>query len=203
MAMGMHSGGGSGVVRARRDFQALEQRRKRAARLFGVGERLAAVARKLEVSRQSVSRWFRQWTSGGTKALRAAGRAGRAPRLEAAQLRQVDWALRQGARANGFNTDLWTLPRVAHVIKQLTGVGYHAGHVWRVLRAMGWTLQRPARRARERNEEAIRQWVAARWPAVKKKPAASRRGSPSRTKAASPSGPRSAAPGLPVAKPRS
>ena len=198
----MHGGGGSGV-RARRDFQALEQRRKRAARLFGMGERLAAVARKLQVSRQSVSRWFRQWKRGGTPALRGAGRAGRAPRLEAAQLREVDAALRAGARAHGFNTDLWTLPRVAQVIERVTGVHYHAGHVWKVLRAMGWTLQRPARRARERNEEAIRQWVAERWPAVKKKPAASRRGLPSRTKAASPSAPRSAAPGPRVAKPRS
>jgi len=199
--MGMR-GGGSGV-RARRDFKALEQRRKRAARLFGVGERLAAVARRLQVSRQSVSRWFRQWKSGGTTALRGAGRAGRAPRLQAEQLRQVNGALRQGARANGFNTDLWTLPRVAQVIERVAGVRYHSGHVWKVLRAMGWTLQRPARRARERNEEAIRQWGAERWPAVKKKRAASRRGLPSRTKAGSPSSRRSVAPGHPVAKPRS
>ena len=200
--MGMHGRGGSGV-RARRDFQALEQRRKRAARLFGVAERLATVARRLQVSRQSVSRWFRQWKSGGTSALRGAGRAGRAPRLQAEQRRQVDATLRQGARANGFNTDLWTLPRVAQVIEQVTGVRYHAGQVWKVRRAMGWTLQRPARRARERNEAAIRHWVAERWPAVKKKPAASRRGSPSRTKAGSPSSLRSAAPGRPAAKPRS
>src|SRR5579862_193229 len=200
--MGMHGGGGSGV-RARRDFQGLEQRRKRAARLFGVGERLAAVARKLQVSRQSVSRWFAQWKGGGTKALRGAGRAGRAPRLQAEQLKQVESALREGARAHGFNTDLWTLPRVAQVIERVTGVTYHAGHVWRVMRAMGWTLQRPARRARERNDEAIRQWVADRWPAVKKKRAASKPGLPSKTRAGSRSGLRSAAPGPLAAKPRS
>src|SRR5271169_1076207 len=199
--MGMR-GGGSGV-RARRDFQGLEQRRKQAGRLFGAGERLATVARKLHVSRQSVSRWFRQWKDGGTKALRGAGRAGRRPRLQADQLPQVDLALRQGARANGFNTDLWTLPLVAHVIERVTGVDYHAGHVWKVLRAMGWTLQRPARRARERNDEAIRQWVADRWPAVKKKRGASTPGLPSKTKAGSRSGLRSAAPGPPAAKLRS
>ncbi len=197
--MGMHSGGGGGV-RVRRDFQGLEQRRKRAARLFGVGERLAAVARKLQVSRQSVSRWFRQWKSGGTTALRGAGRAGRAPRLQAGQLQQVERALRNGARANGFNTDLWTLPRVAQVIERVTGVRYHAGHVWRVMRTMGWTLQRPARRAKERNEAAIRQWVAVRWPAVKKKPGARTPGLPSKMKAVSPSGRRSVAPGPPAGK---
>jgi transposase len=94
--------------------------------------------------------------------------------VPAAELRQVERALREGARAHGFNTDLWTLPRVAQVIERVTGVRYHAGHVWRVMQAMGWTLQRPARRAKERNEEAIRQWVAERWPAVKKSPAPAR-----------------------------
>lgn len=200
--MGMHGGGGSGV-RARRDFQALEQRRKQAARLFGMGERMASVARKLRVSRQSVSRWFAQWKGGGTKALRGAGRAGRRPRLQAEHLNQVASTLREGARAHGFNTDLWTLPRVAQVIERVTGVKYHAGHVWRVMRAMGWTLQRPARRARERNDEAIRQWVAERWPAVKKKRAASKPGLPSKMRAGSPSGLRSAAPGPRAVKPRS
>src|SRR5512143_329384 len=200
--MGMRGGGGSGV-RARRDFQALEQRRKRAARLFAEGERLAAVARKLHVSRQSVSRWFAQWKGGGTPALRGSGRPGRPPRPHADQLRQVEAALRDGARAHGFNTDLWTLPRVAQVIERVTGVNYHAGHVWRVMRTMGWTLQRPARRARERNDEAIRQWVAERWPAVKKKRGASTPGLPSKMRVGSPSGLRSAAPGPRGAKPRS
>jgi len=155
------------------------------------------------VSRQSVTRWYRQWKGGGIAALKGAGRAGRMPRLKAEQLRQVDWALRQGARTQGFGSDLWTLPRVAQVIERVTGVHYHPGHVWRVLRQMGWTLQRPARKARERNEEAIRQWIAERWPVVKKKPAANKRGSHSRTRAESPSVPRSAAPGHPAAKPRS
>jgi hypothetical protein len=98
---------------------------------------------------------------------------------------------------------LWTLPRVAQVIERVTGVSYHAGHVWRVMRTMGWTLQRPARRARERNDEAIRQWVAARWPAVKKKRGASKPGLPSKMRAGSRSGRRSAAPGPRGAKPRS
>jgi transposase len=197
---------GTAGIGQRRDFEGLKQRRAQAARLFvkakGRGA-LAGIARALEVSRQSVTRWYRQWRSGGIAALKGAGRAGRMPRLNAEQLRQVDWALRQGARTQGFGTDLWTLPRVAQVIKRVSGVHYHPGHVWRVLRQMGWTLQRPARKARERNEEAIRQWIAERWPAVKKKPAANKRGSHSRTRAESRSDPRSAALGHPAAKPRS
>jgi transposase len=155
-------------IRPRRDFHALESRRKQAGRWFALGKIQAFVARQLQVSRQSVSRWYQQWRRAGVAGLRAAGRAGRKPRLSSPQRQHLDAQLRRGARAHGFRTDLWTLPRVARVIEQQTGVSYHPGHVWRILRAMDWTLQRPARRARERHEAAIRQWVAQRWPAVKK-----------------------------------
>ncbi len=189
-------------VRPRRDFPALENRRKQAAKLFRAGGRLATVARELKVSRQSVSRWYRQWQQGGLAALRSAGRAGRQPKLDAAQLRKVEAALRQGARANGFGTDLWTLPRVAAVIKRVTGVRFHPGHVWRILGALGWSLQRPARRARERNAEAVRQWISQRWPAVKKTPGAEKLGFSSKTRAGSASSRRSGAPGPREAKRR-
>ena len=155
-------------VPPRRAFQGLERRRKKAARLFAAGHVRAAVARALRVSRQSVSRWYRQWKRGGLASLRGAGLAGRKPRLDRKQLRRVDVALRQGARAHGFGTDVWTLPRVAVMIERLTGVHYHRGHVWKILGAMKWTLQRPSKQARERNEETVRQWVSKTWPAVKK-----------------------------------
>jgi transposase len=79
----------------------------------------------------------------------------------------VDKALRQGAQAHGFGTNLWTLPRVAAVIERTTGVHYHPGHVWKLLAALEWSLQRPAKQARERNEEGRRLWVAKRWPTIK------------------------------------
>jgi transposase len=159
--------------------------------LFAAGQMTqAAIARELKVSRQSVSRWYAAWKRRGIDSLRGAGRAGRKPRLEHRQLGLLDRALRQGARAHGFGTDLWTLPRVAAVIERLTGVHYHPGHVWKILGAMNWSLQRPAKQAKERNEQARQQWVAERWPAVKKTPDAGRRGSFSRTKAAFPSSPR-------------
>ena len=182
-------------VRPRRDFQALEQRRQQAAKLFGAGETLAFVARALHASRQSASRWYQAWKRGGLPALRAAGRAGRKPKLNLHQLEQVERLLCQGARAHGFGTDLWTLPRVAGVIERHTGVRYHPGHVWKILGALNWSLQRPARQARERNEEGVRQWVGERWPAVKEKLGAEKPGSSSRTRAVSPNDPRSDAPG--------
>jgi transposase len=145
-------------------------------------------------------RWYRAWRKGGRSSLRAAGRAGRKPRLAPEQMRRVAMALRRGPRAHGFRTNLWTLPRVTRVIKQLTGVQYHPGHVWRLLGALDWTLQRPAKRAKERNEAAIEHWKTMRWPAVKKTLAGAAPGSSSRTKAASPSGRRSAARGRPAAR---
>jgi hypothetical protein len=75
-------------------------------------------------------------------------------------LKQVDKALRQGAQAHGFGTDLWTLPRVAAVIERTAGVHYHSSHVWKILEAMEWSLQRPAKRGRERNDEGQRLWMA-------------------------------------------
>jgi len=188
----------------RRDFRQLEQRRQRAARLFADGKlSLAEIARELQVSRQSVSRWHAGWKKGGNGALRAAGRAGRKPRLHRQQRKQVERALRQGARAHDFPTDLWTLPRVAIVIERLTGVHYHPGHVWKILRALDWSLQRPAKQARERNPEKVRRWLTQTWPEIKKKLAAARPGYSSRTRAASHNVPPSAGPGLPKAKPRS
>ena len=85
---------------------------------------------------------------------------------------------------------MWTHPRVAEVIEAETGVAYHPGHVWRILRQMGWSRQRPARRAVERDDEAIAHWVKHDWPRVKKTPDAGRPGSASKTRAGSASSPR-------------
>ena len=157
--------------------------------MFAAGKRSQAeIARELHVSRQSVSRWHESWQSDERGWIRGAGRAGRQPKLDDEQLAQVDKALRQGARAHGFGTELWTLPRVATLIERVTGVRYHPGHVWKILGAMKWSLQRPTKQARERKQEVRLEWVAERWPAVKKTPGVKKLGSSSRTKAASRSG---------------
>jgi transposase len=173
-------------VRQRRDFEKLERRRREAAKLFAKGVSQAEVARRLNVSRQSVSRWHQTWTEQGKEALVAAGRAGRPPRLSAEQKARVDEELRRGPAAHGYATQLWTLSRVAEVIERITGVRYHPGHVWRLLRELGWTRQRPARRAAERDDEAIARWIKEDWPRVKKARTAAGRGSSSKTNPAFP-----------------
>src|SRR5438445_13138705 len=98
-----------------------------------------------------------------------AGGAGRLPKLNDYQLAQVEIELADGAEANGYPTDVWTLKRVAEVIERVTGVSYHPAHVWYILRqGLNWSWQRPARRAIERNDEAIQRWVKRRWPQLKK-----------------------------------
>ena len=175
--------------RRRRDFKALEKRRLKAARLFAKGKSQAEVVRALGVSRQSVSRWYRAWRREGEPGLKAAGRAGRKPKLTAAQLGQVEQELLRGPLAHGYATILWTLPRIARLIAKLTGVKYHPGHVWRILRALDWSIQRPEHRAKERDEEAITRWQKRRWPARKGGHSVEVPGSSTSTKAASRSGP--------------
>lgn len=146
----------------------LRQRRGEAAELFRGGATQAEVAHTLEVSRVTAMRWHQAWKKRGGRGLELAERLGRPPQLSDKQLARIDRTLRKGAQALGYETDLWTLQRVAEVIEEKTGVRYHVGHVGRVLRRMGWSLQRPTTRARERDEQAIQQWVKVRWPELKK-----------------------------------
>jgi transposase len=155
-------------ARGFRDRQAFERIRLQAGALFAAGRSQTEVAHQLGVSRQNVSRWHTRWRAGGQDALRSAGPTGCASRLSDQQLHDLKQALRQGAHVHGFDTDHWTLARIATVIQQMTGIGYHPGHVWRLLRRrLGWRLQRPARRAVERDEQAIARWVESDWPRIR------------------------------------
>jgi transposase len=80
--------------------------------------------------------------------------------------------LLKGPASHGYTTDLWTLKRIACVIKKCTRVSYHQGHVWKLLGQLNWSCQKPDRQARERDENAIQNWVRYRWAHIKKKPVA-------------------------------
>jgi transposase len=135
------------------------------------------VARHFGVARQVAYRWKEAWDEGGKRALASKGPAGRKPKLTGEQTQRVTEALLAGPAVQGYKTDLWTLPRVAALIEDLTGVRYHPGHVWRLMGASGFSCQRPERRAVERDEKAIRRWQRVVWPTLKKRPAA--KGEPS------------------------
>lgn len=149
--------------------QELEQRRFRALALLQQGFGPVEVAQRIGVDRRSVRRWNSAARREGREALRAQPASGRPPRLSASQRRVLERALLRGAEAAGFPTPLWTCPRVTTWIEQRFAVRYHPDHVCRLLHALGFTPQKPARRAVERDEEAIGQWVKQQWPAIKKK----------------------------------
>src|SRR5919199_5995359 len=127
-------------VRPRRDFAAMEERRMQAADLFEQGVAPAEIARRLGVWHQIVSDWRSVWRRSGRDGLRAAGRAGRLPKVKREQLDQVESELAKGAQAHGYANDVWTLQRVAKVIERTTGVHYHPARVWYILRhELGWS----------------------------------------------------------------
>lgn len=160
----------------KRNFDALEQRRLKAFALLKQGRHQAEVARQVGVHRQSVSRWAKRVEELGRAGLKKAGRAGRKPRLTEQHLKGIERELRRGAQALGYETDLWTLARVADLIEQRCGVRFTVGHVWWLLGKLGWSCQRPTGRALQRDDNSIERWKKKRWPKLKKKP--SGRGAP-------------------------
>jgi len=145
-----------------------------AVKMFDRGCAKAEVARRCHVSNQSASRWHEAWKKGGPPALKHPGRAGRKPRLQPLDRLQLEADLQSGPEKTlGHATQLWTLPRIAQLISRRFGHQYSISQVSRLLRQLGWSCQKPARRALERDEEKIRHWKRSRWPAIKKKPAAS------------------------------
>ncbi len=147
----------------------LEARRRRAVALLDQGLGVREVARQIGCSPSSVSRWQIEVRARGPDALQPKPTPGRPPRITPRQRAKVLQSLLKGAKAHGFSTDLWTLPRVAEVIARTCGVRYHPAHVWKILRGEGWSCQKPARRARERDEAAIQRWRTDRWPPIKKR----------------------------------
>src|ERR1700674_1126199 len=154
----------------RRDFDALERRRFQALRLLRQGLNQSEVARRLRVVRQSVARWAALDRKSGERALRQAGRAGRKPRLTERQKAKLEQRLLAGPERLGYDTNLWSSERVAHLIEREFGVRYHTGHEWRLVVWLGWSWHRAGGRTLERNEQSIRHWKKVRWPNIKKKP---------------------------------
>jgi transposase len=147
------------------DGEALRDRRLAARKLLDEGVAQAEVARRLKVSRQSVSRW----ADAPARRLETICRFGRKGTIDERLLVRLRQALLAGAKRQGFVADVWALPRVQNLIVKLGGPSLGTVHVWRLLGRMGFSPQRPTGRARQRNEEAIAAWRTQEWPRIKKK----------------------------------
>jgi len=163
------------AVGSKRNVAGWEQRRRAAVLDWRQGRGVREVARRYGVSHVSVLRWIRCYERRGLRGLRARRATGRPPKLPRDRLTRLGRYLLQGAAHFGYFSDLWTTPRIADLIYRLWGVRYHRAHVWRLLQRLGFSWQRPERRARERDERKVRRWLGTVWPAIKKnasKPAA-------------------------------
>jgi transposase len=146
-----------------------EGRRLRAFELKQLGWSQQRIAEALGVSKGAVSQWMKRARhGGGPQALKRQPAPGATPRLSEDQRAQLPELLAQGAQAYGFRGEVWTCERVATVIRKEFGVSYHPAHVSRVVRALGLSLQKPQRRAEQRDEEAIDNWKEKKWPSLKK-----------------------------------
>ena len=147
-----------------------EGRRLRAFELKQEGWSQQRIAEALGVSKGAVSQWMKRARDGGggPQALKRRPAPGATPRLSDQERARLPELLAQGAPAHGFRGEVWTCERVATVIRKEFGVSYHPAHVSRVVRALGLSLQKPQRRAKQRDEEAIERWKEERWPSLKK-----------------------------------
>jgi len=157
-------------MRPRGAAAVLEARRHRALKLLDEGRSLHEVGRLVGCAPISVLRWRDAREEGGAAALQVRFSPGRPPKLDVGQRRSLVKLLLKGSIAQGYRTELWTTARVAALIRKVFGVRYHRDHVGRLLHALGFTHQKPERRALERNEAAIERWKTEEWPRIKKKP---------------------------------
>lgn len=159
-------------LKTKRDFAALEKRRREGMRMLAKGIPQAAVAREMGVSRTTALRWDRT-RKGRRGSAWKRGVLGRPTKITATHLKRLTVILQRGAQAHGFLNDLWTLPRIAQVWERECGVHVHPAHLWKVLRHLGWSCQRPTGKAEERDDAAIARWKRYTWPALKKRPGTS------------------------------
>lgn len=148
----------------------LERRRLRAVELLNHEYQPVEVARIVGVDRRSVRRWKSAYLKDGLDAVMAKPAPGRPLKLDEKARAELERKLLLGAKAAGFPTDLWTCPRVAQFIHNHFSVRYHVDHIGRLLRSMGWSPQKPQRKAVEQDQKEVQRWIKQEWPRIKKKP---------------------------------
>jgi len=146
-----------------------EYRRMRALELSGQGWKQRDIARALGVTEGAVSQWLKAARQGGAAALRRRPIPGARPKLTEAQRAELADLLDQGAEAAGFRGEFWTTGRIAALIRRRFGVRYHPAHVSRLVRRLGFSVQKPARQASQRDDAEVDRWWRERWPELKRR----------------------------------
>lgn len=155
------------TIRGRRERQLA--RRLSAADRFAQGRTRAEVAKEFGVSWNSAHAWYREWQKGGAEALQPQGKPGPASKFTDEDRERLRVWLMEGAMKHGYTNELWTLRRIGNLVRDKLGKTASPSEIWRLLRAMNWSPQKPQRRARERDEAKIQEWKTQTWPRLKQK----------------------------------
>ena len=148
--------------------QELEKRRMKAATLFAARVSQATVAKRLRVTKVAVHYWYRAWKKNGKEGLKKK-KSGPKRGVTEKQLKRIEATLLKGPEHAGYATSLWTLARVGKIVERVTRIRYGQTQVWRIMKKLNWSVQKPERRSRERDETAIAHWRKVEWPSIKKR----------------------------------
>lgn len=152
----------------KRDRQALEQRRVSAIKLYTKGWSQYRIAKRLGVSFEAVSNWVEIYRERGLGGLKTQGPPGPKSPFTHDDRKKLKSAILRGPEAFGYTTGIWTLERIATVIRTLTKISFQTTQTWRIVTALGFSCQKPTTKAKERNESAIANWKLKKYPRLKK-----------------------------------
>ena len=155
-------------MRPQGEPQTLEKRRRLAVRLLTQGRTYRAVAEETGASLSSVVRWQQAYRKKGRSGLKSRPNTGRPPLLSQQQKKTLVRILVKGPLEAGYTTDLWTLKRIGQIVRKNFRARCCVGSLWNLMDSLGWSCQKPQKRAKERREEAIRYWKYRVWPHIKK-----------------------------------
>jgi len=152
----------------KRDRQALERRRLKAMKLWKRGISQYKIAKRFKVSFEAVSNWVEAYQKNGLEGLKSQGHPGQKSQLSDSERKKLKAAVLKGPKVFGYDTDVWTLERIADVIRMTSKVKFKTTQTWRIVISLGLSSQKPTLRAKERNEAAIRRWRLKEMPKLKK-----------------------------------
>lgn len=145
-----------------------EKVRLRAGKLFQIGVSQAETARRLKATPAAVNYWHKAWEDKGMRGLKSTGPTGFASELTPEKRLLFKRAILKGPLEYGYQTNLWTLPKLSAVLRRVAGFRCSDVWTWHIVRNLGFTPQKPQVKARERDEKAIIEWKTKTLPGLKK-----------------------------------
>lgn len=136
--------------------------------MYFKGQDAKTICETLEVSRRSMFYWIDRYSSQGIQGLQEGDHTGRPPVLETGDLERLAEIIDSGPVACGFDSGIWTCPRIGHVIQEEFGVHYHEDHIRKILHQLGFSVQRPTKKLAKADPKWQQKWIRHTYPALKK-----------------------------------